>query len=239
MPLTPPEILAPLVARPVAVFGAGVSGLGACALAGAMGAAHAVYDEKGSAFTAASAAGHRLVVFSPGFRPDHPWLALARAAGCACLGEIDFASLAWRGRIVAVTGTNGKTTLTEFLAHGLRGVGRKAVVAGNVGRSFAGIAAGEGADSRDTTAVCEVSSFQAETLVHLRADATLWTNFAEDHLERPAGMGDYFAAKAVLAGRSRRVFAGPSVRAFAEETGCPGLPAGTVWVETGGLPPDP
>jgi UDP-N-acetylmuramoylalanine--D-glutamate ligase len=256
MPPAAPAFLSPLLDRPVAVLGGAVSGAGARDLLAALGAEGVIYDRTGVEFTDAAAALHRLAVYSPGFFPGHPWLVKARAAGCRCLGEIDFASLFWRGRLIAVTGTNGKTTLTEFLCHALTSTGRRAVAAGNVGRSFSGLAAAEGGGSRETIAVCEVSSFQAETLHHFRAEATLWTNFAEDHLERHAGMEAYFAAKAVLAGRSDRVFAGSSVRAFAESLarrppskGGPdpaiffdseGDPtADAIWVRTEGLPGDP
>jgi UDP-N-acetylmuramoylalanine--D-glutamate ligase len=61
---------------------------------------------------------------------------MARKAGCICMAEIDFASVFWLGRIVAVTGTNGKTTLTEFLAHALGAAGRRARAAGNIGLPF-------------------------------------------------------------------------------------------------------
>ena len=256
MPLAAPSFLLPLLDRPVAIFGCGVSGAGARDLLAALRAESATYDRTGAEFTDAAAARHRLVVFSPGFSPGHPWLAKARAAGCTCLGEIDFASLCWRGRLIAVTGTNGKTTLTEFLCHALVQAGRRATATGNVGRSFAGLVAAEGGGSPEATAVCEVSSFQAETLVHLRAEATLWTNFAEDHLERHPGLEAYFAAKAVLAGRSERVFAGSSVRAFAEGLAIHSPPPGgrdapiffdsdgdptadAIWVRTEGLPEDP
>jgi UDP-N-acetylmuramoylalanine--D-glutamate ligase len=248
-----PAFLSPFLARPVAVFGGGVSGVGARDLAASLGAEAVIYDRTGLEFTDTAAAGHRLVVFSPGFTPSHPWLSRARAAGCKCLGEIDFASLLWRGRLIAVTGTNGKTTLTEFLCHALPSVGRRAVAAGNVGRSFAGLVASESGGSPEITAVCEVSSFQAETLIHFRAEATLWTNFAEDHLERHPGMESYFAAKAVLAEKSDRVFAGSSVRSYAESIAkrspsrgpavffdSDGDPtADIIWVRTEGLPPDP
>ena len=256
MPPAAPAFLSPLLDRPVAVFGGGVSGAGARDLLAALGAEGVIYDRTGVEFTDAAAALHRLAVYSPGFFPGHPWLAKARAAGCCCLGEIDFASLLWRGRLIAVTGTNGKTTLTEFLCHALTSTGRRAVAAGNVGRSFSGLAAAEGGGLHETIAVCEVSSFQAETLLHFRAEAALWTNFAEDHLERHADMEAYFAAKAVLANRSDRVFAGSSVRAFAESLarrppsrGGPhpaiffdseGDPtADAIWVRTEGLPGDP
>ena len=66
-----------------------------------------------------------------------------------------------------------------------------------------------------------MSSFQAETLMHFRADATLWTNFSEDHLERHAGLKAYFAAKWILAERTTpgRFFAGSSVHRFADSFG--------------------
>lgn len=228
----PPPSLAALLARPVAVLGAGVSGQGVQALLGTVGATGVIYDEQAEGarrgFTAAEAAQHGLMVFSPGFAPGHAWLATARAAGCVCLGELDFASLFWRGELVAITGTNGKTTLTEFLTHALNAAGRRAQATGNVGYPLSrlvveqsgGMAATVGA-SAPVIAVCEVSSFQAETLQHLRPAAMLWTNFAEDHLERHPGMAAYFAAKWRLLERTApgAVFVGSSVQRYAAESG--------------------
>jgi UDP-N-acetylmuramoylalanine--D-glutamate ligase len=235
MALPIPELLRPHLARPVAILGGGASGQGARALVAALGGTSATYDARGAEFTAAAAASHGLVVFSPGFAPDHPWLARAAAAGAILVGEVDFAALCWRGRIVAITGTNGKTTLTEFLAHALLAIGREAAATGNIGRAFSGVAAAAGGRP-DAIAVCEVSSFQAETLRHFRAEAALWTNFAEDHLERHRSLKAYFAAKDRLAELSGTVFAGSSVRAFAE----PGEPRpNIIWVPTAGQPADP
>lgn len=224
MPLTPPAFLAPLLSRPVAVLGAGVSGQGVRALLAALGAKGVLYDEKPAAdarnvFTKKEAAQHGLVVFSPGFVPGHPWLATARAAACACLGELDFASLFWPGELLAITGTNGKTTLTEFLAQALTAAGRPAHATGNVGYPFSRCVVEQAGRAR--VAVCEVSSFQAETLQHLRPTATLWTNFAEDHLERHPGLQAYFAAKWRLVERTppEALFVGSSVPPFAEKFG--------------------
>ncbi len=247
---TPPPPYSALLARPVAIFGAGVSGQGVLALLAALGARGLVYDEKAPgavrAFTRAEAAGHGLVIFSPGFAVDHAWLATARAAGCTCVGELDFASLFWEGELVAITGTNGKTTLTEFLAHALNAAGRRAHVTGNIGyplsrlvveqaglwrrgaltpRDGADAAGRVGAPRLQNTdrpiAVCEISSFQAETLQHLAPTATLWTNFAEDHLERHPGMAAYFAAKARLLARTPpgAAFLGSSVQRYAKTLG--------------------
>lgn len=237
---SPPDAINALLARPVAVLGAGVSGQGVLELLAAIGGGGLLYDEQAEGaertFTAREAAGHGLVVFSPGFPPEHPWLAVARAAGCTCLGELDFASLFWRGELVAITGTNGKTTLTEFLAHALRAAGRRAHATGNVGYPFSRFVV-EQADRADV-AVCEVSSFQAETLRHLRPTATLWTNFAEDHLERHPGMAAYFAAKWRLLERTPAgaVFAGSSVQRHARQHGHT-LPA-SAGLATEGQPAD-
>jgi len=214
-PIAVPGFLQARLARPVAVLGAGVSGRGVRALLAALGAEAVVYDARERAFTGAAAERHALVVFSPGFPPEHPWLRLARSAGCACLSEIDLGSLCWRGRIVAVTGTNGKTTLTEFIAHALGELGTRAVATGNIGHSFSQLAAETGGGGAQEVAVCEISSFQAETLRYFHAEAALWTNFAEDHLERHDGLPAYFEAKAELVARSDVVFAGSSVRAYA------------------------
>ncbi|HWA85839.1 MAG TPA: UDP-N-acetylmuramoylalanine--D-glutamate ligase, partial [Opitutus sp.] len=86
MPLTVPDSIRPLLGQPVAIFGAGVSGVGTCSLLARLGAEGVIYDDKATGFSARAAKLHRLAVFSPGFPPEHPWLQLARAAGCECLG---------------------------------------------------------------------------------------------------------------------------------------------------------
>jgi UDP-N-acetylmuramoylalanine--D-glutamate ligase len=239
MPLAIPEFLSKRLALPVAVLGAGVSGDGALSLLSRIGARAVVYDRRGTEFTAERAHGHGLVVFSPGFSLHHPWLELARKAGCICMAEIDFASLFWLGGIVAVTGTNGKTTLTEFLAEAVGRSGRRARATGNIGLPFSQLVADEDGGTPNALAICEVSSFQAEQLGHLWADALLWTNFAEDHLERHAGLEAYFAAKweLVLRGAPGRFFGGSSVGRYAEKFARP-MPAGSC-VVTEGLPEDP
>lgn len=241
MLLVTPDFLAPRLAQPVAILGGGVSGQGVGALLTALGATGKIYDDKGAEFTAAAARQHALVIFSPGFAPEHAWLARARAAGAECLAELDFASLFWRGQIIAITGTNGKTTLTEFLAHALRSIGREAHTTGNIGHPFSRLVAEQRGGQPEAFAICEVSSFQAETLRHFQADATLWTNFAEDHLERHPGLESYFSAKWNLVARTKRergmVFAGTSVQRFAQKFDRPLATAAGVATEA--QPPDP
>ncbi|MCC6416241.1 MAG: UDP-N-acetylmuramoylalanine--D-glutamate ligase, partial [Opitutaceae bacterium] len=141
MALVIPELLREALARPTAVFGEGVSGQGVLALLRRLGLPGVCYDERGVAFTAERAAAHRLVVFSPGFAADHAWHRLARERGLLCLGEMDFAALFWKGRAIAITGTNGKTTLTEFLTHALRQEWEQAHAVGNIGRPLARLVA--------------------------------------------------------------------------------------------------
>jgi UDP-N-acetylmuramoylalanine--D-glutamate ligase len=217
-----PSEIAALLSRPVAVFGAGVSGQGVLDLLTAIGGRGVLYDEKAEGaekiFSVSRVERHGLVVFSPGFAPSHAWLAIARAGGCICLGELDFAALFWSGELVAITGTNGKTTLTEFLVHALNANGRPAYATGNIGYPFSRFVIDQPAD---TVAVCEVSSFQAEMLRFLKPTATLWTNFAEDHLERHPGLKAYFAAKWRLVEQTPvgACFFGSSVHDYARETG--------------------
>jgi UDP-N-acetylmuramoylalanine--D-glutamate ligase len=239
MTLLIPDFLSFRLGRPVAIFGGGVSGDGAAYLLSKLGAAGVVYDRRGLEFTPEAARGHGLAVFSPGFPPNHPWIQLARESGCICMAEIDFASHFWRGRIIAVTGTNGKTTLTEFLAHALGVAGCRALTAGNIGQPFTRVAADEEGGGSEVTAVCEVSSFQAEQLGHFCADGLLWTNFAEDHLERHPGMEAYFSAKWELVMRTPqgRFFAGSSVQRYARLYGRALDPSSCIATE--GLPPDP
>lgn len=240
MSLVPPEFIRLLLDRPVAVFGGGVSGEGVVALLHAIGCRAVVYDRKGGDarpdFTIKNAVDHGLVVFSPGFAPEHPWLQAAQGGGCLCLGELDFASLFWAGRVVAITGTNGKTTLSEFLAHALRTAGVPARAVGNVGYPFSRAVLTEAVPG--AVAVCEVSSFQAETLRHFRAEVMLWTNFAEDHLERHAGMGAYFDAKLRLVHctSSGRFWVGSSVADWARRLGR-ALPEKAI-LRSEGLEPD-
>lgn len=207
---------------PVAVFGGGVSGRAAARLARSLGAEVQVYDQrKGSVFGREEVERTGLVVTSPGFHRDHPWIVLARKAGCMIMGELDFASLFWFGRIIAVTGSNGKTTVTEFLTKVLRESNLDAVAAGNIGYPLSTAALEH--DSIDAVAVCEVSSFQAESLELLRPASVLWTSFSEDHLDRHANLQEYFKAKARLTDltASDSVFLGAGVSEAGRSLGVP------------------
>lgn len=221
--IQPPAFLAEPLTAPVAVLGAGVSGQAAVQLVNRLGGTARLYDLQAGAGIETEFRGgdHPLVIYSPGFAANHTWIAAARSAGAICLAEVDFASMCWRGSVVAITGTNGKTTVTEFLTYALRELGRDAVAVGNVGQAFSQTVVDREGGAPDSIAICEISSFQAEALRHFRADAALWTNFAEDHLERHNSMADYFMAKWRLFERcvGGQVFAGSSVARAAEQFG--------------------
>ncbi|MFT6059002.1 MAG: UDP-N-acetylmuramoylalanine--D-glutamate ligase [Lentimonas sp.] len=185
----------------VAIFGAGVSGLAARRLVLSLGLEPCLFDEGGRGdtadFSADSLSGFDVFVFSPGFAIAHPWRVLAQRSGRPCYSELGFAAIHWRGRLLGVTGTNGKTTITSLLCNALNAAGQVAVEAGNIGTPLSDCVLGD-ANHAEATAVCEISSFQAELSAGLQLDGLIWSNFAEDHLDRYDSMAEYFASKAKL-----------------------------------------
>ncbi|MEM8867903.1 MAG: Mur ligase family protein [Verrucomicrobiota bacterium] len=187
----------------IAVFGAGISGQAAARLAGREGAKVTLFDQKtegaNAIFEQADLDQFDRFVFSPGFAATHPWRLLVVGSGKPCYGEFSYAASKWKGPLIAITGTNGKTTTTELLRDALIAVGKSAHAVGNIGMPLSELIC-EGANDGETIAVCEVSSFQAELCAGLQVDALIWTNFSEDHLDRYESIEDYFRAKANLLG---------------------------------------
>lgn len=191
----------------IAIFGAGQSGQAARRLAHSLGQATVLYDEGGQGdaadFFTADCERFDAFVFSPGFAEEHPWRRAAVETRRPCLSELAFAAAHWRGPLIGITGTNGKTTLTQLLASALGALdgqpGRPcaSVAAGNIGYPLADTVLSH-VNRESTVAVLEISSFQAELSQSLRLDGLLWTNFAEDHLDRYLTMEAYFEAKAQL-----------------------------------------
>ncbi len=146
----------------------------------------------------------RAVVKSPGVPAEAPVVAAARARGLPVLGELE---LGWRllaNELVAVTGTNGKTTTVELIGHIHREAGLPVAIAGNVGAAISGLAAGgldgDGLPSaahvgESTTIVCEASSFQLEDTLAFAPEAAVLLNLSPDHLDRHGTLGAYRAAK--------------------------------------------
>lgn len=208
----------------VAVLGLGRSGLSAARALEAGGAEPLCWDDNPSARDVAEAEGFTCVEFtkagafddiarlivSPGiphlYPAPNPVVAAALAAGVPVDNDIglffqSFANSEWNmfdvsPRIVAVTGSNGKSTTSALIHHILEHAGRNSQLAGNIGRGVLDI---EPAPSGGVV-VLELSSYQTDLARSLTPDVAVFTNLSPDHLERHAGMGGYFAAK-------RRLFA--------------------------------
>jgi UDP-N-acetylmuramoylalanine--D-glutamate ligase len=132
------------------------------------------------------------VVKSPGVPSSAPAVAAARDRGMPVIGEVE---LAWRllpNRFVAVTGTNGKTTVSELLGHVWRTAGEPVAVAGNVGTALTTLV---DEVAPDTTIVCEVSSFQLEDTDAFAPEAAVLLNLTPDHLDRHGSFEAYRDAK--------------------------------------------
>ncbi len=205
--------------KPVAIFGAGLSGRAVENLLQKLSIKSVIYaQDTENHFTESCADLHKLVVYSPAFRPDNEWIKLAEQHGLECICETDLSALAWNGKIIAITGTNGKTTLTKFLTHALNYAGKTAIAVGNIGTPLSQICANSNYDT-STIAVYELSSFQTSKLKYLSPDALLWTNFDSDHLDWHRDLHEYFSAKFnIVHALTNNIFvAGSSVETYAKK----------------------
>lgn len=135
---------------------------------------------------------NQLIVKNPGIPPDIDFLVAARAAGVPVISELELAWLVTDAEVVAITGTNGKTTTTaltgEILAQGSRPV----AVGGNIGVPLSAVGFGKGCH---WLLVAETSSFQLLDCYKLRPRVAIFTNLTPDHLDRHQTMDNYLAAK--------------------------------------------
>jgi UDP-N-acetylmuramoylalanine--D-glutamate ligase len=210
-----------LAGRRVLVLGLGDSGLSAAHWVQQQGGLARVADTRADpprardyagelhtgAFTEALLEGVDLVCISPGLSLREPVVQAAVAKGVPVVGDIEL--FAWQvrsdpaSRVLAVTGTNGKTTVTALTGHLLRAAGIECEVAGNIGP--AALDALMKRRAPPAAWVLELSSYQLETAWSLAPDAATVLNLSEDHLDRYADMQDYAAAKA-------RIFQGEGVQ---------------------------
>jgi UDP-N-acetylmuramoylalanine--D-glutamate ligase len=201
--------------RTVAVFGLARSGLAAARALTAGGARVAAWDENATArataaaegldlvdLTAADWSGFAALMLSPGVPLTHPaphWtVEKARAAGVEILGDIELFARAVamapehkRPRVIAITGTNGKSTTTALIGHVLSAAGRDARVGGNIGIGVLGLPDMHGG----AVYVLELSSYQLDLTSSLKPDVSILLNVSPDHLERHGSMEGYLAAK--------------------------------------------
>lgn len=210
--------------KTIAVLGLGRSGLATAVALQAGGATVVAWDDSPTADEKAAQIGAALrdltkegafsdvsaLITSPGiphlYPEPHPAIARAMAEGCPVDNDIglffrSFATEQWDNfettpKVIAVTGSNGKSTTSALIHHILEQAGRPAQLAGNIGRGVLDI--DEAHDGE--VIVLELSSYQTDLARALTPDVAVFTNLTPDHLDRHAGMGGYFAAK-------RRLFA--------------------------------
>ena len=133
------------------------------------------------------------VVLSPG---RASWMLYrckwARERGIEVMGEVEFAFRLCPCPMVAVTGSNGKTTTSTVIAEILKHAGRQVCLCGNIGSPFSKHVL----DLKPTdTVVLEISSFQLESTIHFKPHVAVWTNFSQNHLDRHKDLEEYFQAK--------------------------------------------
>jgi UDP-N-acetylmuramoylalanine--D-glutamate ligase len=144
------------------------------------------------AHTPASFLAQDLIVVSPGVPANLPALELARAKGIPVWSEIELAWRFLRGKLVAITGSNGKTTTTSLVAHIFKTAGVPTLVGGNIGTPL--LALVESSTDSSVT-VAEISSFQLETIQDFRPEVGVLLNLTPDHLDRHESFEAYAAAK--------------------------------------------
>lgn len=133
-----------------------------------------------------------LVVVSPGVEETSLALKWARARKIPVIGEMEFGYRFCKGKIIAITGTNGKSTVTTLIGQILKDGGFDTVVCGNIGNSLCGEI---GRIGKNTWVVLEVSSFQLETIVDFKPKIAVILNITDDHMDRYSKFSDYFAEK--------------------------------------------
>lgn len=202
----------PYQGKKIAVLGLGRSGLAAARLLLRSGAGVAVLDEGKSEMLAQratllrgegaevrtgkdalkDAAGLELAVLSPGVEETAPMVVNLTSRGIPLIGELELAFTLCTCPVIAITGSNGKTTTTELTVRMLCGAGYRAASCGNIGIPMSElVASGEEWD----LLVAEVSSFQLETIRSFRPKVALWLNLTPNHLDRYPSMKEYRDAK--------------------------------------------
>ena len=149
-----------------------------------------------------------IIVASPGVPLAEPEVQAAIKRGIPVVGDVELFALykSPHARVIAITGANGKSTVTTLVGEMCKAAGLKTVIAGNIGLPVLdALAQNEPTGNTPDVYVLELSSFQLETTHSLEADAATVLNISEDHMDRYAGMAEYAAAKA-------RIFQGSGVQ---------------------------
>jgi UDP-N-acetylmuramoylalanine--D-glutamate ligase len=201
-----------LEGKKVLVVGLARSGLAAAKFAAARGARVTANDLRNEPALAAESAELRaqgievslgshpqrifidsdLIILSPGVPSELAPLAAARKAGVKVIAEAEFAYRFLKGRLIGITGSNGKTTTTKLIGHLMNAAGAKVQVGGNIGVPLTSLIESSRAEG---WTVAELSSFQLENIEQLRPTVAVVTNITPDHLDRYASYEDYVRAK--------------------------------------------
>lgn len=199
--------------KKVLVFGSGISGIGAAGLLEERGADVILYDgndklnreelraKLGAESQAEIVLGEcpeelirslDMMVISPGVPTDLPVVNRMRECGIPIIGEIELAYELGKGEVLAITGTNGKTTTTALLGEIMKRASDSAFVVGNIGNPYTTVV---DETREDSVIVAEMSSFQLETIVTFRPRVSAILNITPDHLNRHHTMEAYIEAK--------------------------------------------
>lgn len=202
-----------LQGKKVIVAGSGISGMGAVRLLNALQAEVVLYDGNKNlkqedieerlpegkkpeivlgTLTEEALDGAEIMVVSPGIAADAPCVEQAREAGLIIWGEIELAYQSSKGRLAAITGTNGKTTTTALTGEILKSFYESTFVVGNIGIPYTSVALDM---KEESVTVAEISSFQLEMVWEFAPEVTAILNITPDHLDRHKTMDNYIAVK--------------------------------------------
>lgn len=203
--------------KKVLVFGAGKSGISAVRLLQKVGALVVLYDGRNdidiSTFEDKIDKDNKfeaylgdlpmdvldqisLMVLSPGIAIDHPFVETVKDKNIPIWGEIELAYRHSKGKIIGITGTNGKTTTTSLVGEIMKTYFKQVYVVGNIGKPYTDIAL---ETTEDSVTVIELSSFQLETIHEFRPDISAILNITSDHLNRHHTMENYIQLKKNIA----------------------------------------
>ena len=203
-----------MTGKRIGVFGAGVSGIGAAEVLISQGAKVTLFDERDDAQTrtrleqlgldmelalgkiaVAQLRTMDKIVLSPGISIYHPEVAAAQAAGVEVMSEVELAYRLTPANMIAITGTNGKTTTTTLVGEIMKTLPVKVAVGGNIGQALSkeGLSVGAG-----DWLVAEISSFQLEGVISFRPHIAAILNITPDHIDRHKNLAGYIAAKSAV-----------------------------------------
>ena len=197
-----------LKGKNVLVYGMGTSGQSACKLLHEQGACVSVYDDKerfSNIFNYEPnplTKKYDLIVLSPGIKVlGNQVITHFIMAKTEIISELDLAYMFCKGKIIAITGTNGKTTVTSLVGEIFKRAGKDTFVCGNIGLPFSTIS---DKTNKDSFIICEVSNFQLESSKYFSGDEVCILNLAPDHIDRHGSFEEYVRVKRKIMNNKRQ-----------------------------------